>query len=152
VLDTSIFKPVAAINIPDGLGVLALTPDGSTLVCTSNFGHVHLIDTATDAIAATIHLTPANGLLEALALSSDGSTAYVTDTENNLLFVASLRTQAQQASFPVGMDPSGVAITPDGSEAWVLTAAGLEIVNLATFQVSGPVPLPGTPSAIVFAP
>jgi len=152
VLDASSLKRVAVINIPDGLGALALAPDGSTLLCTSNRGHVHLISTATDAIAATIDLTPTNGLLEGLALSSDGSTAYVTDTENNLLFVASLTTQTQQARVPVGMDPLAVAITPDGSEAWVLTQAGLEIVNLATGQVGGPVRLPGTPSAIVFAP
>jgi hypothetical protein len=75
VIDTSSFKPVGVINIPDGLGALALTPDGSTLVCTSNLGHVHLIGTATGTIASTIQLTPANGLLVALALSPDGSTA-----------------------------------------------------------------------------
>jgi YVTN family beta-propeller protein len=120
-------------------------------VCTSNRGIVHLIGTATDAAAATIQLTPANGLLEGLALSPDGSIAYVTDTENNLLFVASLQTQTQQAKFPVGMDPFNIAITPDGSQAWVLTGAGLEIVNLATGTVGGPVRLPGAPSAIVFA-
>ncbi len=152
VLDASSLKAGGLINIPDGLGGLALTADGSTLVCTSNKGHVHLIDTATDKIAATIDLTPANGLLEAVALSSDGSTAYVADAENNLLFVASLATQMQQSKIAVGMDPFDIAVTPDGSEAWVLTGAGLEIVNLATSQVGGPVLLPGAPSAIVFAP
>jgi YVTN family beta-propeller protein len=152
VLDTSTFKRVGTINIPDGLGGLALTSDGSTLVCTSNKGQVHLIDTATDKITATIDLTPANGLLESVAPSSDGATAYVADTENNLLFVASIATQAQLAKIAVGQDPFNVAITPDGSEAWVLTGAGLEIVNLATGQVGGPVALPGAPSAIVFAP
>jgi YVTN family beta-propeller protein len=113
---------------------------------------VRLIDTATDKITATIDLSPANGVLESVALSSDGSTAYVTDTENNLLFIASLATGTQLAKIAVGKDPLNVAITPDGSEAWVLTGAGLEIVNLATGTVGGPVPLPGTPSAIVFAP
>jgi len=152
VLDTSTLKRVGTINIPDGLGGMALTSDGSTLVCTSNKGHVHVIDTATDKITATIGLSPANGLLESVALSSDGSTAYVADAENNLLFVASLATQTQLAKIAVGKDPLNVAITPDGSEAWVLTGAGLEIVNLATSEVGGPVALPGSPSAIVFAP
>jgi DNA-binding beta-propeller fold protein YncE len=78
--------------------------------------------------------------------------AYVTDARNNLLFVESLATQKQLAADPVGVTPLSVAITPDGSEAWVLTAAGLEIVNLATGQAGGPVRLPGAPSAIVFAP
>jgi DNA-binding beta-propeller fold protein YncE len=152
VLDTSTFKYTAAISVSDGMGALALTPDGSTLVYTSNYGRVHLISTATDKITATIHLTPANGLLSGLALSPDGSTAYVADALNNLLLIASLPTQTQLASCSVGTSPALVVVTPDGSEAWVATLAGLEIVDTATGQVSGPVALPGTPSAIVFAP
>lgn len=152
VLDSATLKRIAAINIPDGVGALALTPDGTTLLCTSNRGHVHLISTATGKITATIGLSPSNGLLQGLAVSPDGSLAYVTDAENNLLFVADLATQTQQAAFPVGMAPLGVAITPDGSAAWVLTTPGLETVNVLTGNVGGPVPLPGAPSAIVFAP
>jgi len=150
VLDTATFKYTAAINVPEGMGALALTPDGSTLVYTTNFGRVRLISTATHKLA-TVQLTPSNGLLNGLALSPDGSTAYVTDTENNLLLVANLPTQTQQASIAVGSFPSPVAITPDGTEAWVATLAGLEIVNTTTGEVSA-VALPGEPSAIAFAP
>jgi hypothetical protein len=44
-----------------------------------------------------------------------------------------------------------VVISPDGSEAWVATLAGLEVVNLATSAVSA-VALPGEPADIVFGP
>jgi DNA-binding beta-propeller fold protein YncE len=152
VLDTSTFKYTAALSVNDGMGEIALTPDGSTLVYTSNFGRVHLVSTATNTITATIHLTPANGLLSGLALSPDGSTAYVADELNNLLLVVNLPAQTQQGSISVGTSPSPVVLTPDGSEAWVATLEGLEIVNTATGQVSGPVALPGLASAIVFAP
>jgi YVTN family beta-propeller protein len=152
VLDTSTFKYTAAFSVSDGMGAMALTPDGSTLVYTANGGRVHLLSTATNKITATIHLTPANGLLNGLALSPDGSTAYVADAENNLLIVADLTTQTQLASIAVGDGPSPVVISPDGSEAWVATLAGLEIVNTSTGLVSGPVRLPGEPSAIVFGP
>jgi YVTN family beta-propeller protein len=152
VLDTSTFKYTAAFSVSDGMGAMALTPDGSTLVYTANGGRVHLLSTATNKITATIHLTPANGLLNGLALSPDGSTAYVADAENNLLIVADLTTQTQLASIAVGNGPSPVVISPDGSEAWVATLAGLEIVNTSTGLVSGPVRLPGEPSAIVFGP
>ena len=152
ILDTSTFKRTAVISVPGGMGALALTPDGSTLICTANHGRVHLISTATHKITATIQLTPANGLLTGLALSPDGSTAYVVDAENNLLLVANILTQKQQASIAVGTSPSPVVITPDGSEAWVATLAGLDIVNTVTGQLSGRVRLPGTPSAIAFAP
>jgi hypothetical protein len=42
-------------------------------------------------------------------------------------------------------------ITPDGSEAWVSTLSGLDVVNLATGAVNS-VTLPGEPGDIVFAP
>jgi YVTN family beta-propeller protein len=152
VLDTSTFKYIKRIYVPDGIGALALTPDGSTLVYTANRGRVHLLSTATYKITATMHLTPANGLLNGLALSPDGSTAYVADAENNLLLVANTPTQTQLASIPVGVSPSTVVVTPGGSEVWVATLAGLDIVNATTSQLSGSVKLPGTPSAIAFAP
>ena len=108
--------------------------------------------TATYEITATIHLTPADGLLTGLALSPDGSTAYVADEENNLLLVASIPTLTQQASIPVGASPSPIVVTPDGSGVWVATLAGLDIVNTATGELAGSVKLPGPPSAIVFGP
>jgi len=151
ILDTSTFKYIGTIDVADGLGVLALTPDGSTLIYTSNRGRVRLVSTATHNITATVQLTPENGLLNGLALSPDGSTAYVTDSENNLLLIANLATLTQQATIAVGSYPSPVAITPDGTEAWLATLAGLEIVNTSTGSVSA-VSLPGEPSAVVFAP
>jgi len=152
VFDTATFKRLGVITIPDGLGAIALTQDGSALACTSNFGHVHLISTATNAITATIKLSPANGALEGLAVSADGSKAYATDAVNSLLFVASLATHTQTAAIPVGSNPLAVAVTLDASAAWVATGEGLEVVSFPSGQVSAPVPLPGTPSAIVFAP
>jgi len=152
VLDTSTFKYTAAISVVDGMGAIALTPDGSTLVYTANYGRVHLLDTATNKVTGTIHLTPTNGDLADVAISPDGSTAYVADAQNNLLLVASLKSKIQVNSIPVGQGPSPVVVRPDGSEVWVATLAGLEIVNAATFQISGTVRLPGAPSAIAFAP
>lgn len=55
-------------------------------MCTSNRGHIHLIGADTSTIAETFRLKPSNGLLVGLALSPDGSTAYATDAEYNLLF------------------------------------------------------------------
>jgi DNA-binding beta-propeller fold protein YncE len=86
-------------------------------VCTSNRGHIDLIGAATNTIAETFQLKPSNGLLVGLAISPDGSTAYATDAENNLLFEVSLTGQAPQIGIAVGMYPLGVAITPDGSQA-----------------------------------
>jgi DNA-binding beta-propeller fold protein YncE len=77
-------------------------------------------------------------------------TAYVVDGVKSLLISADVGTQTQEASTAIGLSPSSVTVTPDGSEAWVTTLTGLEIVNTATGKVSGPVILPGTPTAVVF--
>jgi YVTN family beta-propeller protein len=151
VLDTATFKYTAAISVPDGMGAMALTPDGGTLVYTANNGRVHLLSTATQKVIGTVHLTPSNGLLGSLALSPDGSTAYVGDAVNNLLIVADLATQTQAATIAVGSTPEPIVISPDGSEAWIATVSNLEIVNTTSYAVSS-VTLPGEPSAIVFAP
>ena len=150
VFDTGDFHAVANFNVPLDLGAVAVTPDGSTLVVTSDDGFVFLISTMTGKVTGAIRLTPLTGLLDDVALSADGSTAYVVDAVNNVLLVADLATATQTATIPVGLSPTVVALTPDGTEAWVATAAGLQIVDLATAQVSSPVKLPGTPSAIAF--
>lgn len=152
VLDTSTFKYTAAISVADGMGAMTLTPDGSILIYTANFGRVHLLDTGTNKVTGTIHLTPTNGVLSSIALSPDAVTAYVVDGENNLLLVANLVAQTQVATIAVGKGSSQVVVRPDGPEVWVATLAGLEIVNAATLQISGTVRLPGAPSAIAFAP
>jgi DNA-binding beta-propeller fold protein YncE len=133
------------------MGAIALTPDGSTLVYTANHGRVHLLDTATNKVTGTIDLTPTNGDLANVAISPDGSMAYVADAQNNLLLVASLKSKTQVNSIAVGQGPSSVVVRPDGSEVWVATLAGSEIVDAATLQISGKVRLPGVPSAIAFA-
>jgi DNA-binding beta-propeller fold protein YncE len=152
VLDTSTFKYTAAISVADGMGAMTLTPDGSTLIYTANYGRVHLLDTATNKVTGTIHLTSANGDLNGIALSPKALFAYVIDGQNSLLIAVNLTSKTQAAAIPVGKGPSAVVVRPDGSEVWLATLAGLEVVNAVTFQISGTVGLPGAPSAIVFAP
>jgi YVTN family beta-propeller protein len=151
ILDTSTFEFIKDINLAYGLGAMALTPDGSTLVFTGNEGRVQLLSTSTYELTGTVQLSPTNGYLEDVALSPNGSTAYVTDATNNLLLVANLQTKTQTSTISVGSSPSPVVITPDGSEAWVSTLSGLDVVNLATGAVNS-VTLPGEPGDIVFAP
>ncbi len=127
VLDTSTFKYIKAINIPDGMGAMALTPDGSTLVYTVNYGRIRLLSTSSYKVTATVQLKPTSGYLPGLALSPDGSTAYAADALNNLLLVADLQNQTQKATIGVGKGPSPVVVSPDGSEVWVATVEGLEL-------------------------
>jgi YVTN family beta-propeller protein len=150
ILDAATLKYTGAFNVQLGMGTMALTPDGSALLFTSNLGRLYSISTTTFQVTGTIDFKPANGLLGGLALSPDGATAYVADSVNNLLMSANLSTQTQTATIPVGAYPSPIAVTPDGTQVWVATLAGLDVVTVATGEV-GNIALPGEPSAIVFA-
>ncbi len=150
VVDTSTYKPVAAILFNEGLGDIAITPDSSTLVCTSNSGQLILVSTATNTKTGLIQLSLTNGFLDKLGLSPDGKTVYVTDSYNNLLFGADLTTGAQTSQLMVGFSPSVVDVTPDGTEAWVITGSGLQVVSGG--MVSRTIALPLVPSNLVFVP
>ena len=59
-----------------------------------------------------------------VALSSDGATAYVCQSERGSLAVVDLATAKVLAEVPVGVAPYGVALSPDGATAWVSDYGG----------------------------
>jgi YVTN family beta-propeller protein len=59
------------------------------------------------------------------------------------------------ATIPVGRSPSGVAFTPDGTQAYVTNAADstVSVINTATNQVAGlPIPVGGYPVRVAVNP
>jgi YVTN family beta-propeller protein len=104
---------------------------------------------------------------EGVAIS--GGTLYFADTGNNTLAVVPVAdltvsnyANPTETLVPVGQDPESVAVTPDGSQAWVAdtgpqtgapTLGALSVVSTATDKVTSTLPLPGTdPRAIAFSP
>jgi uncharacterized protein (TIGR03437 family) len=83
----------------------------------------------------------------AAALSPDGHWLLVaagdSSAGNLYLFDASGSTISQVAAPPVGADPSGVAVSPDSSRAFVATSAGLTPVDLSTKAAGTTIPLAG---------
>ncbi len=55
-----------------------------------------------------------------IALSPDGSRADVTEPAANLVLVLDTGTGAVQAGVPVGDAPTGLAVSPDGSQVWAV--------------------------------
>jgi YVTN family beta-propeller protein len=54
-----------------------------------------------------------------------------------------------------GRDPAGIAITPDGAKAYVVNSTGtgtVTVINLATKQVAGTIPIGGFGGSIVMRP
>jgi len=70
---------------------------------------VSVIDTAANAVVATI---PVGLLPRGIAITPDGTRAYVMDLGDNTASVLDTATNAVVATIPVGKAPFGVAITP----------------------------------------
>ncbi len=102
-----------------------------------------------------------------IALSSDGSVAYVTEPNNNRLLVLSAATGRVLATVAVGDDPAGLAVSPDGSQVWVVnttlssfgtgssSGAGpgsVSVVSTATDHVLGTIPVGSGPIDVAFSP
>jgi YVTN family beta-propeller protein len=95
------------ISVSDG-GVRLLSQPGRTSVTvTVDVG-------AGDSLAV-------NGSPFAVAMSPDGTHAYVTDAANSRVSIVDVATRAVTGSIVVGTDPSGIAIASDG-RAYVVNA------------------------------
>jgi YVTN family beta-propeller protein len=87
------------------------------------------------------------GLLALQATPAAGSSfrIYVVNTFDNNVVVLNSDTQKVVTTFPVGREPEGIAITPDGSRVYVVDSldnnVALPILGLATLFISvGPGP------------
>ena len=86
-----------------------------------------------------------------VAITPDGSQAYVTNLDAGTVSVIDTGTATVSATVAVGTGPVGVAITPGGSHAYVTTSEGeptagtVSVIDTATDTVSATITL-GSPS------
>src|SRR5690606_24383141 len=64
-------------------------------------------------------LTFASPQVQPLALSADGRRLYVVNTTSHSVTVVNTATHARILDIEVGLEPSSIALRPDGLEAWV---------------------------------
>jgi YVTN family beta-propeller protein len=96
--------------------------------------------------------SPSNTAPQAIAITPDGSTAYVTD---HYEFEQAIRTADNAAvSINAGIAPSGVAVTPDGTTAWVADSYDSQLIPISTATNHGgaPIPVAGSPSRLAITP
>jgi YVTN family beta-propeller protein len=149
------------LNTYDGFAS-AITPDGATLY-TPNFrdNGVATLDPATDARGSIAALDDPEGV----AITPDGSTAYVTyantfNSNSNNASLLPIDTATGNPGTPIALGTSaaeGIAITPDGSTAFVTDQLSDTVtpVDLASSTVGTPISLgtSGTnPVAIAITP
>jgi YVTN family beta-propeller protein len=149
------------LNTYDGFAS-AITPDGATLY-TPNFrdNGVATLDPATDARGSIAALDDPEGV----AITPDGSTAYVTyantfNSNSNNASLLPIDTATGTPGTPIALGTSaaeGIAITPDGSTAFVTDQVSNTVtpVDLASATAGTPISL-GTsgnnPVAIAITP
>jgi YVTN family beta-propeller protein len=126
----------ATIPMPTPPNDVVITPDGSEAWVTNILdGLVTIIDVGTRAVLATIPVAarPFN-----LAFTPDGSHAYMTHGGDggDMISVISTAGRLVVATLTlhplVGSSTWGVAVTPDGGEAWVATLSSIVVISTAT--------------------
>jgi YVTN family beta-propeller protein len=88
---------------------------------------VSVIDTTTNTVIATI---PVGTTPFGVAVSPDGSTAYVTNVNSNSVSVIDTASNTVRTTIAaVGVQPFGLASTPDGTRVYVGHGSGLSPIS-----------------------
>ncbi len=145
-----------------------VSPDG-TRAYVANHGlgganTVSVIDTLTNQVTKTITGLPPGPEGVAMAISPSGSYLYVTSsgpppgsppgTASGTLSVVSLADDQLVATIPVGINPTYVALSPDGATAYVTNSGSdtLSVVDTVTSQVTGSITVGQNPAIVAFGP
>ena len=156
IIDTATNAVTATITLGgrprQGPELLAITPDGKSLYVTLERGSVLVINTATNTVAATIPVPAA----AAVAISPDGSRAYVQTVLTGGVFVIDTASNTVIAHVPVPSNFSaGIAVTPDGAKVYV--AGGVRhpdifVIDTNSNTIVATISYPGGPQGIAFSP
>jgi YVTN family beta-propeller protein len=119
---------------------VAVSADGSTVyvavaTAPTGTGIVSVIAATNNTLTTTI---PVGGFPLGVAVSPDGSTVYVTNSEDGTVSVIAAASNTVTATIPVGGGPEGVAVSPDGSAVYVANfgANTVSVIDTASKAVT----------------
>jgi YVTN family beta-propeller protein len=145
-----------ALGVAAALGALASPALARNAYVANSFPatSVTVIDTNTNAAVGgsiPVGLRP-----EEIAITPDGSRAYVTNSDSDSVSVINTQTSTAIGSIPlaVGAGPVGIAITPDGSRVYVANDGldSVSVINTQTNAVVGSIPVPAGATWIALTP
>lgn len=144
VIATATKKVSASIVLPDGFPMFAaVSPDGSFVNIVSSLGAVDVLSTKTGAARQEYAPSGLLGTLGSATFSADASTAYITFGGNGdgggTIQAVAASTGAARTLATVETSAAAIAITPDGSKAFVAEGQGdddLAIVDLKDGSVT----------------
>ncbi|MGD0709968.1 MAG: T9SS type A sorting domain-containing protein [Bacteroidales bacterium] len=95
-------------------------------------------------------------LLAIIGFTANAQTAYITNRGSNSVSVINVVTNTVTATIPVpvGADPWGVSVSPDGNKVYVITNSDstVRVINTATNTVTAYIPVGENPVGIAVSP
>lgn len=148
----------ATVAVGDAPQGVALSPDGSRAYVTNSVGDtVSVVDTATDAVVATV--SGVTGYPVGVAVSPDGTRAYTANFYGNSVSVIDTATNAVIATVPVGGVQTGgtaqhVVVSPDGARVYVSNFSGdsVSVIDTTTNTVIAVVAVADEPDGLAISP
>jgi YVTN family beta-propeller protein len=136
----------ATITGVNGCSALTFTPDGSAAYVVAGLG-VMVMSTASHDVLGTYTF---NGDALQVAFTPDGAQAYVTAV-NSIEIIDTAH--GTDTSLSVVGQNNGIAVNPDGTEAWATNEASDEVlvIDTATNAITATIPVQGTPTGIKFS-
>ena len=154
VIDTDSNELVGVV--PVGLAPYSPTiaPDGSRVyIANSESGTISVIDTATNTVVDTLDAGGAHPA--GLAVTPDGAHLVVSLLGATIFHPGTVRViEAETGVFsdpiPVGTTPERVALSPDGTRAYIINSAGtLTVIDVPNRVVVGEIPMVGPAFTVV---
>lgn len=113
---------------------IAVTPDGTTAYLANSGGNtVTPVTLSSDTAAPAITVGPKPPT--DLAVTSDGSTVWVADGTGNVVTPVTVATNTAGTQTNVGFNATAIAITPNGSTAWIVGQNNAISLNLSTLAL-----------------
>jgi YVTN family beta-propeller protein len=145
--------PIKAGHIPIGM---TITPDGKTIyvldwTADGGPGSVIPIRTATNKVLQPIKVGRVDAE-DSITITRDGRTFYVTNFDSDTVTPVSTDTNRALAHIKVGNGPNHLAITPDGSMAYVTTDDGVTPIRLDTNKALPTIKIKNRPLGVAVTP
>ncbi len=150
VLDAATVAKLDSVTVGADPNGLAFSPDGSRLyVATFSGGIVDLVSRSTFDVTSSY---PVGGAPQDIALTLDGSNLYVANVAGGV-GIWNTATGTTITTVPMPAATFGLAITPDGKQAWVSAPdlGRVYIINTSTRAVIDSIQTDGLPMRIAFS-